>query len=252
MSFQTVWTSNQTSTWNWTADALTQFDRTSDITTATSVAKNDVAIKFCKPQESNYATEVADKLKKPYLWVDINDVYNEKSVKMTYDRVNRTPGNVTNPFIKFYPSLKKFNNGCQYQTTNTTRFTSDASAIVMRIGEIYLIAAEAEFYLNGATATAAGYINSLRTRAFGAGLGQITASNISLQFILDERARELCGEYTRWYDLKRTGKLNYNYLNDKNPDVGQYFKDGIHEVRPIPQSQIDAISNPEGFQNNGY
>ncbi|MOA43113.1 SusD family protein [compost metagenome] len=119
----------------------------------------------------------------------------------------------------------------------------------MRLGEVYLIAAEAEFYLRGANGVAAGYINALRTRVSGQ---QVAAGDLSVQFILDERARELCGEYTRWYDLKRTGKLNKTYLMQSNPDVGQYFVDGRHGLRPIPQGQIDAISNPAGFQNPGY
>lgn len=81
----------------------------------------------------------------------------------------------------------------------TAKYTSDATAVAMRMGEIYLIAAEAEFYLNGATTVAANYINVLRNRV-----------------------------------------------------SGQYFVDGVHGVRPIPQGQIDAITNPAGFQNAGY
>jgi hypothetical protein len=117
------------------------------------------------------------------------------------------------------------------------------------MGEVYLIAAEAEFYLNGATGNAANYINVLRNRVSAQ---LVDASDISIQFILDERARELCGEYSRWYDLKRTGKLTKAYLTEKNPDVGKYFIDGTHGLRPIPQGQMDAISNPDGFQNPGY
>jgi hypothetical protein len=250
-SFQTEWAANKAYTW--TADALIQYDRASDVNTQTDVAVNETAIKFVLQNEAEYA-EKANKLKKPFMWVDVNDVYDAKSVKMKYTRVNQNPGEVENPFIKFYPSLTKYNsiNAFHYQTTNTSRFTTDMSSVVMRMGEIYLIAAEAEFYLRGANADAANYINVLRSRAYGAGKGQVTAANINVQFILDERARELCGEYTRWYDLKRAGKLNKAYLMEKNPDVGQYFIDGVHHVRPIPQAQIDAITNKEGFQNNGY
>ncbi len=85
------------------------------------------------------------------------------------------------------------------------------------------------------------------------GAPRVIASDLSVQFILDTRARELCGEYTRWYDLKRMGKLNRSYLMNTNPDVGQFFKDGVHGLRPIPQGQMDAVSNPNEFlQNNGY
>ena len=114
---------------------------------------------------------------------------------------------------------------------------------------MYLIAAEAEFYLHGADAKAAGYVNRLRDRVNGE---QVAAGDISQDFLLDERARELCGEYSRWFDLRRMGKLNKAYLMKTNPDVGQYFKDGQNGLRPIPQGQIDAISNPDGYQNPGY
>src|SRR5690606_19532961 len=148
----------------------------------------------------------------------------------------------------FYPSLTKFNSG-SLKSPRTNNYTSDAYATVMRLAEVYLIAAEAEFYLNGASAQAAGYINVLRNRVGG---NQVSASDIGISFLIDERARELCGEYGRWYDLKRTGLLNKSYLMEKNPDVGQYFVDNIHSERPIPQGQIDAITNADGFQNPGY
>ena len=71
--------------------------------------------------------------------------------------------------------------------------------------------------------------------------------------ILDERGRALCGEYCRFYDLKRTGKL-YERMN--NPDMneivaGKFQK--YHVLRPIPRDQLARISNPEDFpQNEGY
>ena len=112
------------------------------------------------------------------------------------------------------------------------------------------MSAAASFHVNGALGTSANYLNVLRDRV---GAKRISSLDITAQFILDERARELCGEYTRWYDLKRMGKLNRSYLMAVNPDVGQYFKDGVHGLRPIPQGQMDAISNPGEFlQNNGY
>lgn len=248
LSFQTSWTAN--TNYNWTPDAVTQFDRaTAAVPVGTAVANNAMAIKIMRPEEPAYAAEKANKLSQPYIWVDFADLYgSDQKVKMKYTRVNQSPGEVENPFNRFYPSLTKFNSGSLI-SPKANNYTSDAFATVMRLGEVYLIAAEAEFYLRGANGVAAGYVNALRTRVSGQ---QIAAGDLSVQFILDERARELCGEYTRWYDLKRTGKLNKTYLMQSNPDVGQYFIDGTHGVRPIPQGQIDAISNPGGFQNPGY
>jgi len=248
LSFQTSWTANTNYSWN--IDAITQFDRVGTAVPAgTTVANASTAIKIVRPEETAYAAEQATKLSQKYIWVDLKDLYgDDQKVKMKYTRVNQSPGVVDNPFIRFYPSLTKFNSGSLI-SPKANNYTSDAFATVMRLGEVYLIAAEAEFYLRGANGTAAGYVNALRSRVVGQ---QISAGDISVQFLLDERARELCGEYTRWYDLKRTGKLNKTYLTQKNPDVGQYFVDGTHGLRPIPQGQIDAISNPSGFQNPGY
>lgn len=247
LSFQTQWTAN--TNYSWTVDALTQFDRSSQIKVGSEVAKGDLAIRIVRPEESDYQSGKADKLKQNFLWVDMADLYgSDLKVKMKYNRTNQEPGLVDNPFLRFYPSLNKFNSGSLI-SPKSNNYTSDAFATVMRLGEVYLIAAEAEFYLKGADNVAATYVNKLRERVHGK---LVNAGNISLQFLLDERARELCGEYTRWYDLRRMGKTTKAYLMKTNPDVGQYFKDGVNGLRPIPQGQIDAISNPEGFQNPGY
>src|SRR5438093_234983 len=116
-----------------------------------------------------------------------------------------------------------------------------------------LIAAEANFNL-GKPDVAAGFLNTLRTRAAIPGheaAMQITAAQVNLDFILDERARELCGEQLRWFDLKRTNKL-IDRVTRLNPDAAQYIK-AYQTVRPIPQSQIDAVTNKGEFsQNQGY
>ncbi|UQA74973.1 RagB/SusD family nutrient uptake outer membrane protein [Sphingobacterium siyangense] len=249
VSFQTQWTSN--ANYNWSRDAVVQFDRDENaVSVGANLPKGSLAIKIARSEETGYAEEKKTQFQQHYIWLDLEDVYgSDNKVKMKYTRTNQQPGQVDNPFIGFYPSLVKFNSGSLI-SPKANNFTSDAYATVMRLGEVYLIAAEASFYLNGANATAASYINVLRDRV---GARQITAGDLTAQFILDERARELCGEYTRWYDLKRMGKLNRSYLMAVNPDVGQYFKDGVHGLRPIPQGQMDAVSNPGEFvQNNGY
>ncbi len=89
-------------------------------------------------------------------------------------------------------------------------------------------------------------INSLESVSYRA-----TAANINIDLILDERARELVGEYCRWYDLKRTGKLIERVLKF-NPWAAKSnsIKD-FHYLRPIPQSEID-LSFPSMSQNAGY
>lgn len=245
-SFQTSWEANKDFTWS--EDKIKEMDREDNITTSTSLEKGDEAIRIIRPEESDYATLKSQKLSAPYMIVDIEDLYDDNGkVKMNYTR--QSDGmNVMNPFYYFYPSLSKFN------TTNVTisnwsksRYGSNASIITMRMAEVYLLAAEADFYLTGGV-NANKYINKVRSRA-GASLYN---GSVDLQYILDERARELAGESTRWFDLKRTGKLSSSYLNQTNPDIGQYFLDNTHTVRPIPQSFTDIIENGVNYQNPNY
>lgn len=124
---------------------------------------------------------------------------------------------------------------------------------VIRLAEMYLVAGEAAWRQNKPE-VAANYFNVLRTRAAISGketMMQVLPANVNLDFILDERARELAGEMHRWYDLKRTGKL-LERVKLYNLDGAPNIKD-MHLVRPIPQTQIDRLTNPGDFlQNTGY
>ena len=78
----------------------------------------------------------------------------------------------------------------------------------------------------------------------------ITENELTLDFILDERARELATEYQRFFDLKRTGKL-VERVKAHNTDAAPNIQN-FHALRFIPQSQIDAMTNGAGYQNPGY
>jgi hypothetical protein len=153
---------------------------------------------------------------------------------------------------KFYISLKKFKDSTR---TSANEAQSARDVFVIRLAEMYLIAAEAQLKL-GNPALAVPYLNAVRTRAAIPGREaamQVTDPQVTLDFILDERARELAGEQLRWFDLKRTNKLvDRIKTKNMNPDAAQYIKD-YQVVRPIPQSQIDAVTNKDEFtQNQGY
>ncbi len=125
---------------------------------------------------------------------------------------------------------------------------------VVRLGDVYLTVAEALIKQNKAD-EAVNFINPIRRRAAYPGHEaemEITAADATMDFIYDERARELLGEGHRWTDLKRWGNL-VERVKKYNP-TGM---DGIaekHNYRPIPQSQIDLVDggNASFPQNPGY
>lgn len=163
-----------------------------------------------------------------------------------------------------WPSNTKFQSGTMYSTLikfqdpkrpSINEMKGARDVCVFRLADTYLLAAEA-CYLLGDKTKAAEYINVVRRRAAVSGKEkemEITPSVIDIDFILDERARELAGELHRWYDLKRTGKL-FERMN--NPAINEVtagkFK-AFHVLRPIPRDQLSRISNPQDFQQNeGY
>jgi starch-binding outer membrane protein, SusD/RagB family len=151
---------------------------------------------------------------------------------------------------RFYASLKKFKDSTR---ASVAEAQSARDVFVMRLAEMYLIAAEAEFKI-GKLDSAAYYLNVIRARAAIPGREAnmvVTPAQVTLDFILDERARELCGEQLRWFDLKRTNTL-VTRTKALNPDATPFLQT-YHMVRPIPQSQIDAVTNKSEFkQNEGY
>lgn len=126
--------------------------------------------------------------------------------------------------------------------------------IVYRLAETYLIAAEAAYYLGNLTQAVA-LINTVRERAATTPADvlamDITIADLSIDFILDERSRELTGENMRWLDLVRTNKLLERVrLHNKEAAANIQAK---HVLRPIPQSQIDAVTTGPAYpQNPGW
>lgn len=139
-------------------------------------------------------------------------------------------------------SFRKFDDTDRKGTFSTTGSMHDV--FLARIGETYLIAAEA-LIKAGKPGEALTYVNEVRNRAKAT---PATEKDMTIDYILDERARELAGEYHRWADLKRTGKL-IEYAEKYNPDIS---KGAIGEktLRPIPLAAKEL--NPALDQNPGY
>ncbi len=137
-------------------------------------------------------------------------------------------------------------------------------AILIRLGEVYITLAEANIQL-GKTTEAMNAIKELRRRALVTGHESaldLTASDMTIEFILDEGARELGGELFRWQMLKRCLDKNAfcEWLKKKNPDTNpDNASQGIgvkpyHINRPVPLSVINSYKamDIDFKQNEGY
>lgn len=221
-TFQTVWYANNPGTYG-----LPLSDgNTKEVT----FNEGDTAVFATK-----YALDPAQKDQLPYTIIDRNRTYDENGAPRVRDR---------------YMSLKKFMDPSRL---TISQMQGQRDWFVIRLAEMYLTVAEAEMNL-GNTGVAVEYFNEIRRRAAIPGnelAMEITADELDLDMILDERGREFAGEQLRWFDLKRTGKL-IERVRAFNPDGGPNIQD-FHVVRPIPQAQLDAVTNKDEFkQNEGY
>ncbi|MEC8884191.1 MAG: RagB/SusD family nutrient uptake outer membrane protein [Bacteroidota bacterium] len=130
----------------------------------------------------------------------------------------------------------------------------DTDLPIIRLAEIYLTYAEAVLRggAGGDVNTAAGYINELRARAYGNTSGNITSSALTLDFILDERARELYWEGQRRTDLIRFNDFTTgNYLWPfKGGSRSGTAVDDFRNLFPVPSNII--LINTNLTQNPGY
>ena len=149
---------------------------------------------------------------------------------------------------RIFPSLNKFEDPFRL-SVNETRGSRDY--LLFRLAETYLIAAEA-LLRDGRPAEGLPYLNAVRRRAAipqREAEMERTVDQLTLDEILNERARELAGETMRWFDLVRTHKL-LERVKAYNPDAKSNIQP-FHVLRPIPQTQIDRTTTPFP-QNPGY
>jgi hypothetical protein len=158
-----------------------------------------------------------------------------------------------------FPALKKFMDPSRGANFNDP---STRPCVLYRFSDVYMTGAEA--YLKAGDATrAAALLNTVRQRAAykktntaAQNAAAVTAltiqpSDVTVDFILDERSREFFGEWQRWHDLVRTRSL-VRRVKAWNPEAAPYVQD-FNMLRPIPQSQIDrVVDGPKFPQNPGY
>src|SRR5690606_17670020 len=137
--------------------------------------------------------------------------------------------------------------GLPWQGINNSGRTQE-DVYVYRLAETYLLRAEA-YFRNNEPDMAAEDINDVRERSNAA---PISAGDVSLDYILDERARELMYEGRRRKTLIRMGLLvervrQYGLKEEWRSTIQDY-----HNLWPIPQSAIDANFGADLGQNPGY
>lgn len=204
---------------------------------------------------------------------------NKRTGKITYSKATQrysTSRTTTSQSMV----VRKFDD---YEATrNTTEAVSFHDIVLAHLTETYLLAAEA-YYMAGDEPTSLARLNVVRERSNatklnsyaeyvrhysdgtansynnGSGIANVPyETNLDpIDVILDERARELCGEYYRWMDLRRTKRLityNVKYNAGINSADDMMGVDGQYKwFRPFPQNEInlnDAIDNSD--QTPGY
>lgn len=152
---------------------------------------------------------------------------------------------------RIYLALSKHIDGGRI---DRTQFEGGRDFIAFRLADSYLMLAEAQYFSNLKADAAASY-NVIRKRAAWPGKEAnmlITEGDLTIDFVMDERERELLGEQSRWLDLARWGNL-LDRVKKFNPQAAPFIK-SHHVLRPIPQLQIDRVTgNAASFpQNPGY
>ena len=169
----------------------------------------------------------------------INAVRTRAQYKAGEDRSAYTDGGAAYPssILGQNPAINSFLTENSYYESNDIPVSTNSTSLA--IGSISALPAQDEFIINK--------------------LGYSTPYDRMLCFLLDERARELCGEFKRWEDLARTKTL-IPRARAFNPEAAPNIQD-YHLLRPIPQTYLDAIqlngkalsaTEKQSQQNLGY
>ncbi len=160
-----------------------------------------------------------------------------------------------------YHTLNKFLDDLRVTQAKDNEGRKDA--IIVRLAEMYLIGAECAYKLNEGDAAVQGWLQPLWNRSFEDQTdNSYLNEDVDLNFILDERAREVGAEWLRWFTLKRTWTLVERIkewvpvAKDEAAEGFMGIKDYIDEfcyVRPVPLSETNLMTNwTDEMQTPGY
>ncbi len=144
--------------------------------------------------------------------------------------------------IRLRPHATKWN----WEGINSDNSTTERNIYMFRLSETYLILAEAQMMQNK-PGEAVANINIVRKRA---GASEVQANQVTIDFILEERARELFGEVSRRADLVRTDKY-VERTRLYNEQCGTAVEDKF-KLLPLPQAQIDLNTENPLTNNPGW
>ena len=195
--------------------------------------------------EGNWDNDVRNSphnIRRTYYYTNPASAYYRKKVEPAHIARQDT-------FQMIYPTIRKVEGeiGWLGRDNPVRAGLTSSDFIVYRLAETYLLRAEA-YLKKGDPVKAAEDINTVRKRANAT---PVSPQNVTLDYILDERARELIAEEPRHRTLVRTGKLvervrKYAMLPETQSTIQNY-----HELWPIPQVAIDANISVKLEQNPG-
>jgi len=183
-----------------------------------------------------YNRFAVDDPRRAYFWLDQQTV--------TVDAISNFNNGIPSP---------KFENVTSGGVAGSNSQFVDTDFPMFRLADAYLIFAEAVLRGGGGDPNQAlAYVNALRERAYGNTSADITAGDLTLQFILDERGRELLWEGYRRTDLVRFGQFTggtYVWAW-KGGDPAGTATESFRDLYPLPASELST--NPNLVQNPGY
>ncbi len=211
---------------------------------------NYVAYDIWASDWNNDIRNAKHSIKRKYYFDQPASIYDKQLIDFSlYPPGARVPLKDTINYI--FPYWLKLSEPCRHTSSFATSGGGNSykDTYAIRLPETLLIRAEAYLGLNNKVAAAAD-INLIRNRANAT---PVAAANVTIDYILDERARELYAEEHRTITLMRLGKLveRVRQYNSNPLRWGADIQD-FNNLWPIPQSEIDLNINAELKQNPGY